>query len=104
MKFLLIVSILVVFLTTCSINAQESSSRIEKRIYTTQSISNNQAPVLDGKLNDAVWDIVDWGTDFIESDPDENTPPSEQTKFKIVYDAKNLYIGVEPSISLRTAL
>ena len=94
MKLLLIVSIPALFLFASSTNAQESSAQIEKRIYTTKSIGNNQAPVIDGKLDDAVWDIVEWGADFIERLPDENTPPSEQTKFKIVYDAKYLYVGV----------
>lgn len=94
MKLLLIVSILALFLSVSSTNAQKSSAQIEKRIYTTKSVGNNKAPVIDGKLDDAVWDIVEWGADFIERLPDENTPPSEQTKFKIVYDAKYLYVGV----------
>lgn len=45
-------------------------------------------------MDDAVWDIVEWGNDFIEWRPDENTEPSEQTMFKIVYDAKFLYIAI----------
>ncbi len=77
-----------------SVIAQESSIQVEKKIYTTTSVGNNQAPVIDGKLDDAIWNSVDWGNDFIENQPDENTPPSEQTEFKIVYDAKFLYVGV----------
>ncbi len=44
-------------------------------------------------MADASWDIVDWQTDFIENLPDENTPPTEQTKFKILYDSKFLYVA-----------
>ena len=74
--------------------AQSTSTQIEKRKYITKSIGNNQAPVIDGKLDDSVWETVEWGNDFIEFEPDENTEPSHQTKFKILYDAKYLYVGV----------
>ena len=93
MKILLQSLVVILFLSFSSINAQDYTS-IEKRKYTTQPIGTKEAPVIDGKLNDAIWDIVEWGNDFIEWRPDENTPPSEQTKFKILYDDKNLYIGV----------
>lgn len=66
---------------------------VEKRIYTTKSLENLEAPVIDGLLADTSWDIVDWQTDFIENLPDENTPPTEQTKFKILYDSKFLYVA-----------
>ena len=82
------------FISFNSVIAQESSIQVEKKIYTTTSVGNNESPVIDGKLDDAVWESVEWGNDFIENQPDENTPPSEQTKFKIVYDAKYLYVGV----------
>jgi len=77
-----------------SVIAQENTTQIEKKTYTTTDVGSNTAPVIDGKLNDAVWDIVEWGNDFIEWRPDENTAPSHQTKFKIVYDAKYLYVGI----------
>lgn len=77
-----------------SVIAQGSSIQVEKKIYTTASVGNNESPVIDGILDDGVWNSVEWGSDFIENQPNENTQPSEQTKFKIVYDAKYLYIGV----------
>ncbi|MEM9648674.1 MAG: DUF5916 domain-containing protein [Bacteroidota bacterium] len=60
----------------------------------TKSIGNEQPPTVDGLLNDPVWELVEWAGDYVEFQPDENTPPAQQTKFKIVYDSKNLYIGV----------
>ena len=71
----------------------QNSKGIEKRIYTTKSLENLEAPIIDGLLADSSWDIVDWQTDFIENLPDENTPPTEQTKFKVIYDAKYLYVA-----------
>jgi len=94
MKLLRNLFVIAFLISFNSVIAQESSIQVEKKIYTTTSVGNNESPVIDGKLDDAVWDSVEWGNDFIENQPDENTPPSEQTKFKIVYDAKYLYIGV----------
>ena len=58
--------------------------------YFTVEISSEKAPKIDGLLDDSIWSMVDWGSDFIEVFPDENTAPSEQTKFKI-YTTKSIY-------------
>ncbi|MCF6347117.1 MAG: carbohydrate binding family 9 domain-containing protein [Flavobacteriaceae bacterium] len=76
------------------INAQEQQNKIPKRIYTTKFLDQEKIPVIDGILDDAGWNIVEWQTDFIENDPDENTPPTFQTKFKIVYDTKFIYVAI----------
>jgi len=70
------------------------SEVIAKKNYVTQGIGEQEPPTIDGVLNDPVWEVVGWAGDYIENRPDENTPPSFQTKFKIVYDSKFLYIGV----------
>lgn len=74
--------------------AQDSTQVIAKKRYVTQSLGEYAAPDINGILEDDAWDLVEWGGDYIEFQPDENTPPSHQTKFKILYDSKNLYIGV----------
>jgi hypothetical protein len=48
---------------------------------------------LDGALDDGAWQMAETGKDFIEYQPDEGTPPSVQTEFRIIYDDKYLYIG-----------
>src|SRR5262245_37146764 len=63
----------------------------ETRIYSTARVE--AAPRIDGKLEDAVWDQVEWETDFIQLEPTEGVPPSQQTAFKIVYDDNALYIA-----------
>ena len=60
----------------------------------TQSLGSETAPTIDGLLNDPAWDLVQWGDDFIEQRPDENTPPGQQSAFKILYDQKSLYVGI----------
>ena len=77
-----------------NLQAQDSTEVIIKKKYTTQSLGEYAAPNINGMLEDDAWNLVEWGGDYIEWQPDENTPPSYQTKFKILYDSKNLYIGV----------
>ncbi len=91
MKFLF--HLLLVFLFPITIIAQDSTKTVTKRIYTTKPLNGSEAPTIDGLINEASWDLVDWTGDFIENEPDENTPPTQQTKFKIVYDQKYLYVA-----------
>lgn len=51
-----------------------------------------EPPQIDGLINDPAWDLVEWaGGDFRQVNPDKGKPASVQTRFKILYDAKNLY-------------
>ncbi len=87
---------LVLVLVPFLIHAQDSTKTatlVKKRIYTTKPLNGTEAPTIDGIIDESGWDLVAWTGDFIENEPDENTPPSEQTKFKIVYDQKYLYVA-----------
>ncbi|MCH2490348.1 MAG: carbohydrate binding family 9 domain-containing protein [Flavobacteriales bacterium] len=71
----------------------EIPNEYPKRSYTTASISNATPIAIDGNINEEAWDAVEWTTDYVEFEPDNGTAPSEQTKMKIVYDDKNLYVA-----------
>jgi len=64
-----------------------------KRIYTTQRV-NPLPPTIDGVLDDPAWQGAAWQGDFIQREPYEGKPPSQQTEFKILYDDKNLYVAI----------
>jgi len=81
-------------ISSVTLHAQNTEELVPKRIYKTEYLGAQEPPTIDGFLEDTGWGIVDWTGDYIENQPDENTPPSYQTKFKIVYDQKFLYIGV----------
>jgi hypothetical protein len=51
-------------------------------------------PVLDGILDDAVWERAVVIDDFVQQEPHEGAPASERTEIRILYDERNLYIGV----------
>ena len=63
--------------------AQETPTTYPKRTYTTTAITG-EAPTIDGNLDDPAWNLVEWTTDYVEFEPDVGTPPTEQTKMKIL--------------------
>ncbi|MBN2519821.1 MAG: carbohydrate binding family 9 domain-containing protein, partial [Bacteroidales bacterium] len=65
----------------------------EKKTYTTQKISG-EPPNIDGLINETVWDLVEWDGGFVQIQPYENKPPSQQTEFKVLYDDNNLYFAI----------
>ncbi|MFY0631768.1 MAG: carbohydrate binding family 9 domain-containing protein [Flavobacteriaceae bacterium] len=75
-----------------SIIAQEAEKGIKKRIYTTKLLE--KTPIIDGDITDEGWDIVEWSSDFVQKSPSEGIAPTHQTKFKVIYDAKYLYIAI----------
>ena len=84
--------LLVISFAFFTVSAQEKSKSLPKRIYTTKKL--NKTPVIDGDISDDAWNVVEWSSDFTEKNPDEGTPPTYQTKFKVIYDAKYLYVAI----------
>lgn len=52
------------------------------------------APVIDGKLDDPVWQEGNLLGGFIQIDPGEGQPASEKTEAYVGYDSHNLYFGI----------
>ncbi len=50
-------------------------------------------PVIDGKLDDAIWQTAVVLKDFYQIDPGDNIAPSKATEVLLGYDAKFLYIA-----------
>lgn len=51
-------------------------------------------PQIDGALNDPVWQQAPVFTGFVQRDPEEGQPASEQTTVQVAYDDEMLYVGV----------
>jgi hypothetical protein len=51
-------------------------------------------PVIDGFLNDSVWNNAARITTFTQREPEENKPASEKTDVALAFDTHNLYIGI----------
>lgn len=53
----------------------------------------NSPPVVDGKLDDPIWQQIEPITDFTQQVPDEGAEPTEKTEVRMAYDERNLYIA-----------
>ncbi len=78
------------FLVTVSAVSQVAAP--VKRQY--QAVKLKQTPpVIDGNLDDVIWQSIDKGGEFIEYQPYEGKQPSQKTEFAITYDDNNLYVA-----------
>ena len=62
------------------------------RLY--ECVSTQQAPVIDGKLDDACWQQASATTGFVRVLKDVGTPPSVQTHVQLLHDNDFLYVAV----------
>jgi hypothetical protein len=66
----------------------------QNKSYITKKI-NPAPPVIDGKLDDGCWQHVEWGGNFTQFEPYEDTLPSQKTTFALLYDDNNLYVAIK---------
>ena len=86
-------NLLIILLNFLFLTAQSApgDSVVVKKKYFTNHLKGSIT--LDGVPDEEAWNEVEWGGDFIQWLPNEGKAPSQQTKFKIVYDEKFLYIA-----------
>jgi len=60
---------------------------------TVRAVRVDTPPVIDGVLDEAVWQQAEVITDFHQVRPGNGTPPSEPTEVYLLYDDDALYIG-----------
>ena len=87
-------SMLLLILLICTVSSlfAQIEEEIEKRVYDTRRV-NGEALTIDGRLDDPVWETVEWSGDFIQRQPADGEPPTAQTEFKVVYDDNALYFA-----------
>ena len=84
-KLILLVAFL---LATNTIFAQDTL-----RVYHTARLAD-EAPIIDGVIDDKPWEIVEWSGNFTQQEPYEFQKPSQRTVFKLIYDDNNLYVAI----------
>ncbi len=85
--------VLVLISAPCVTFAQiTGNGHSERSSVTAQRVTT--PPTLDSRISDDVWKSAVPITNFIQSEPQEGSPPTEQTEVRIVYDARALYISV----------
>jgi hypothetical protein len=63
-------------------------NKVVTAVRTTEPI------VIDGRLDEAAWELAPPAKDFIQKVPLTNRPESERTEVRFLYDDDNLYMGV----------
>ncbi len=53
-----------------------------------------EAPVIDGRVNEAVWQTVPPYSTFTQQDPIEGAPASERTEVRVLVGKGNLYVSI----------
>ena len=61
-----------------------------KKIY---AVKISTPPIIDGILNDSVWNKAIPTSDFLQQEPVAGKPPTQKTVVKILYDDDNLYVS-----------
>jgi hypothetical protein len=65
----------------------------DKKQYKATRIST--APVINGILDDDIWETGDWVDDFTQYEPYNGGKASQRTEFKILFDEDNLYVAIK---------
>jgi hypothetical protein len=59
-----------------------------------KAVSIQTPPVIDGKLDDAVWKNASVIDELYQREPNPGTPGSERSEFFFLFDHDNIYVGV----------
>ena len=70
-----------------------SATRVEPRRYTASRLQASQI-VLDGKLDEMIWNMAGKSGDFRQRNPNDGDLASLKTEFSVVYDDEYLYAGI----------
>lgn len=79
------------FVIPAPLQAQGTSNR---EVYTATAVQVEKGPRIDGVLDDEIWQSALILDQFTQQEPQEGQPASERTEVLILYDARNLYIGL----------
>ena len=92
MKYLSASLVLALCLCSSNIGAQSSISAQPPRLE-LHVIDSNDKPIIDGELDEVIWNSVPRITDFHESQPSDHGEVSEKTEVQIARDDSFIYLA-----------
>src|SRR5437867_3645658 len=66
----------------------------DSRARSIRALRISERIKIDGRLDERAWAAVEAVTDFRQREPAEGAAASEKTEVRVLYDDKNLYIGI----------
>jgi len=91
LKVIWLFSVIIV-LSTSSIYGEEVSPDSTRIII---AVSVDCPPKIDGSLDDPCWRLANKADGFIQYEPDEGKPATEETTVYLVYDHENIYFAFD---------
>lgn len=88
MKYKITTLMLLSTMFTANVQAGEPVTSV--KVCNAYRIANS-VPIIDGKLNDSIWNDGDWCENFMQYEPYNGKEPTQKTAFKIAYDKSYLY-------------
>ena len=73
---------------------KEKQIGAQEPLRSTEAIRVDQAPKLDGTLDDPVWQHATPIGNFLQREPFEGQTPTEKTKVRIIYTKHEVYFGI----------
>src|SRR6267378_4053282 len=78
--------------TTPSPSPLSQESKGPRRVHTIRTTD----PIkVDGILDEPAWSLAQPATDFLQQQPNEGAAASERTEVRVLFDDKNIYIGIQ---------
>lgn len=93
MRRVVFIAILVLLLPSGAMG-QQPPSTTEKRTVRAERMGPEEAIVLDGVLDEAVWKRAVSAGEFTQQDPVLGSQPTERTEIRFAFNADHLYMGV----------
>ena len=72
--------------------------------YSIPAVKVDHSPKIDGVLDDQVWSRAALVQDFLQQEPREGETATERTEVRVMYDGKNVLIGVHAFDALPSAI
>ena len=89
-----VVLFVLTFVSTPNLYAEIDFINAHKDKKVTAVYIEEESIIIDGELDESEWNLAELAKDFIQSEPYSGKPASEPTEVRLLYDGKNLYIGV----------
>lgn len=85
--------LLTLALSSSLVSAQEAVDQRQVEAKSFRAVRVDAPPIVDGVLDDAIWQQAERVTDFHQSTPGDHAQPSESTELYVVYTTDALYVG-----------
>ncbi len=83
--------VVVIIAPSCGFRPNHPGADVHRSASSTPAA---EGPVIDGRVNDAIWQSVEPFSSFTQQDPIEGAPASEKTEVRIIVGKGNVYVSV----------